>query len=66
LLKSVYLFKRGRREFVAFTRLMLDARYLTLDIQDCTGNEIRTIQYPETSIQDQSILAMVFIMTTKF
>jgi len=52
LLKSVYPFKRGRRKSVVFPRSMLDARYLMLDIQDCTGNEIQN--HPVSSYPGRS------------
>jgi len=37
-----------------------------LDIKEKIQSEIQNIQYPETSIQDQPILTVIFITTTKF
>jgi hypothetical protein len=48
-------------EMVAFSGQMLDAGYLMLDIQECTNSEIE--KHPVSRIQDQSILAMVFVST---
>jgi hypothetical protein len=44
---------------------MLDVGYYMLDIQECSNSESKNIQYPETSIQNQPMLAMVFVITAK-
>jgi|GEM_PF-5291869 len=58
------------RETVAFSGQMLDALYRIQDtrfkIHDALMMKSNNIWYPETRIQDQSILAMVFIATAKF
>ena len=53
----------GKLVWVAFSGQMLDAGYWMLDIQECTYDEIQNIGDPETSIQDQPILARVFVAT---
>jgi len=47
-------------EMVVSSGQMLDAGYLVLDIQECTNSEIEKQPVPITSIQDLSILTMIF------
>ena len=47
-------------EMVVSSGQMLDAGYLMLDIHECTNSEIEKQPVPITSIQDLSILTMIF------
>jgi hypothetical protein len=44
---------------------MLDAGYLMLDIQGCTIMKSNSIQYPGTSIKNQSISVMLITATVE-